>query len=70
MYQVMRPMVSTSSRHTCSFHEKHPGANFPGCTCSGVWSTREKTFAEMTPEEMEGYLAALKGEKPDGTPLF
>ena len=70
MYQVIKPMVTSSTHHTCDFHKKHPSANFPGCTCSASWSAREKTMSEMTPDEIKDYVAALKGENPDGTPLF
>ena len=70
MYVVSRPMVVTTKHHTCPFHERHSGANFPGCTCGGSHSSREKTLDEMTEDEKRHYFAALKGERPDGTPLF
>lgn len=70
MYIVQRPFVDTSSHHTCSFHKRHPGRSFPGCTCSSQFSSREKRWDEMTIEEKEWYVAALCGERPDGSSLF
>jgi hypothetical protein len=70
MYIVLRPTICTSERRICEFHKKHPGHNFPGCTCSCAISSREKTLEEMTEDEKKNYFAALKGEKPDGSPLF
>ena len=70
MYQVLKPQVTTITHHTCPFHERHPGRTFPGCTCSSRYSSRDKTWAEMTKEEREWYIAALRGEKLDGSSLF
>lgn len=70
MWHVARPLVTKVERHTCPFHKKHPGRNFPGCTCSSAFMAREKTMDEMTEQERRRYLAALGGENPDGTPLF
>jgi len=70
MYHVMKPSVTEVSRHTCGFHQRHPGGHFPGCTCSCSVSTREKPMAEWTEEERRNYFAALRGERPDGSPLF
>jgi hypothetical protein len=70
MYMVQRPIVTTHTHSTCGFHERHPGHSFPGCTCSSGYSSREKTDAEMTDDERRGYYAALRGERPDGSPLF
>jgi hypothetical protein len=66
---VQKPQVVTVTSHTCGFHKRHPGHSFPGCTCSGSYSSRDKTSAEMTPEESAWYYAALRGEKPDGSPI-
>lgn len=70
MWHVQKPQVATVEHHTCPFHEKHPGHSFPGCTCSSAYTSRDKTNDEMTDEERRWYYAALRGEKPDGTPLF
>jgi len=35
-----------SKVHTCSFHLKHPGKSFPGCTCSGVFGIKEASPKE------------------------
>ena len=37
--------------HTCDFHKKYPGTNFPGCTCSGSYRTVVKPPEEWTEEE-------------------
>lgn len=70
MYHVSRPTVTTVESHTCGFHERHPGRNFPGCTCSTSVSVREKTLDEMTDLERKQYAAALAGEDIHGNPLF
>jgi hypothetical protein len=70
MWTVLRPQIGTVTRTTCPFHERHPTANFPGCTCSIGYSSRDKSDFEMTEEERRRYYAALRGEHPDGSPLF
>lgn len=70
MHIVQKPTVSKVEKRTCEFHKKHPGGNFPGCTCMISFSVREKTFEEMTEEERDWYFAALRGEKTDGSPLY
>lgn len=70
MYIVQRPTETKVEKRTCYFHQRHPGRPFPGCTCATSFSTREKSLSEMTAEEREWYFAALRGERPDGTPLF
>lgn len=70
MYHVELPQVTKVEHRTCQFHQKHPGRSFPGCTCSTSVSSRNKTFKEMTPDEIAAYTAALRGEKPDGSLLF
>lgn len=70
MYYVQKPQVVTVTSRTCSFHERHPGCQFPGCTCCSGMSSRDKTADEMTPEETIKYLAALRGEDSDGRPLW
>lgn len=70
MYQVAMPSTCKVEHITCGFHKKHPGHNFPGCTCSSSYSTHVKPLEDWTKEERDWYFAALAGEKPDGTPLF
>ena len=70
MYVVIPPQETFSEFRLCPFHERHPGRSFPGCTCSGGIGTRDKPMEKWTEEERAGYFAALRGERPDGTPLF
>lgn len=70
MYEVVRPQIHEESHHTCPFHERHPGRNFPGCTCRSSYSSRDKPMEDWTEEERDWYFAALCGEKPDGSSLF
>lgn len=70
MYIVQRPTETRVETKTCDFHKRHPGKTFPGCTCVTSISSREKRLSEMTAEEQERYIAACRGEKPDGTVLF
>lgn len=70
MYHVLKPQVTEVTHHTCDFHKRNPGAQFPGCTCSSSYSTRDKPEPEWTKDERENYYAALRGEKPDGSPLW
>lgn len=46
-------MVSDFKR--CSFHEKHPGGSFAGCTCTGNVSLRRKDSVkkETKPDNQE-----------------
>lgn len=30
--------ITEVTSHTCSFHEKHPGVAYAGCTCSAAYS--------------------------------
>ena len=43
--------TSESSTTVCSYHQEHPGANYAGCTCSGTYSLRAKTEAEIAAED-------------------
>jgi len=70
MYVVVRPQITETHSTTCSFHERHPGRSFPGCTCSFSISSRDKPEKDWTKEERERYYAALVGERPDGSSLF
>ena len=70
MWTVLKPQVTTMTRTTCPFHERHPSAHFPGCTCCVGVSSRDKTDEEMTDDERQHYYAALRGERPDGSPIF
>lgn len=70
MHIVQKPMKQKIEKHICEFHRKHPGANFPGCTCWTSFLCQEKEFSEMTVTEIEQYFAALQGERPDGSPLY
>lgn len=33
------------THHVCSFHEKHPGKPYAGCTCGGSFSLKRKDSA-------------------------
>ena len=70
MHTVIPPTTSEITHHTCNFHKKHPGSQFPGCTCSSSYTTKTKPMAEWTEEERSRHFAALRGERPDGTPLY
>lgn len=70
MWIVQRPQITEVKSTTCRFHEKHPDAQFPGCTCSISYSSRDKPEKDWTPEERKLYYAALGGENPDGSPIF
>lgn len=70
MWVVQRPQITEVKTHICGFHERHPGANFPGCTCSTSITSRDKPEKDWTKEERDWYYSALCGERPDGSPIF
>jgi len=45
------PMKTVIEHRTCRFHKEHPGKIYPGCTCSGSYSTVVKPIEEWTEEE-------------------
>ena len=46
-----KPQIVESRGTVCEFHKLHPGEQYPGCTCTAVYWTRDKTWDEMTDEE-------------------
>lgn len=70
MHIVQKPSKVETFYHRCDFHKRHPGRNYPGCTCSGGFRRVEKPESEWTEEERRWYYAALRGETPDGDPLY
>jgi len=58
MLDNQRPMEVETSHHTCDYHKKHPERrDYPGCTCSGSWTSRVKKWDEMTEEEKTAHAA-------------
>lgn len=59
---IRQPPIETEiSRHTCSFHERHPGVSYAGCTCSGSYKVRVKPMKEWTEDETREYLGIPHG---------
>ena len=52
MIVEQKPQVVTTTRSVCQFHQDNPGKQYAGCTCSGGYSTGDKTYDEYTEEEL------------------
>lgn len=37
MLQIQKPIKTEVLTYTCHFHEKNPGKQFAGCTCSSIY---------------------------------
>ena len=46
--------VTESTHRTCPYHVRHPGASYPGCTCSASIGQRRKRPDEYTERERVG----------------
>lgn len=39
MQIILQPTTAKIETNTCNFHKKNPGKQFPGCTCSTVYTS-------------------------------